>query len=125
DTGVEKTQKCRAGFHKLCLAAETPGGTRQAPGTLTADVYWQLTAFLVRANGVDFDEQALGLEAATRAPEPERQAEATASVPPVPPSEMVSHDDDPGPAVWAVSITLFVGAVLALIWAIRRRRSVT
>jgi len=98
---------------------------RQAPGTLTADVYWQLTAFLLRANGVDFDEQALGLEAATRAPDPGTQAEATATVPPVPPSEMAPHDDDPGTALWAVPISLFVVAVIALIWAIRHRRSAT
>jgi hypothetical protein len=84
-------------------------------------VYWQLTAFLLRANGVDFDEEALGLEAATRTPEPG----ATATLPPVPPSEMAPHDDGPGTAVWALPVALLIVAVLALIWMIRRRRSAT
>ena len=33
-----------------CLQAEMPW---QAPGSLTSEEYWQLTAYLVRANGID------------------------------------------------------------------------
>jgi hypothetical protein len=72
----------------------------QAPGTLTADEYWQLTAYLVRENGIDLGQIPLESNNAARV--------ALRSAVPVTPTPMLT--EQAGAGFWYAG-----GALIALV----------
>lgn len=89
----------------------------QAPGTLTADEYWQLTAYLVRANGFDLGATQLDEQSAARVLL--RNIPASQEQDPASPTEF--------PWFWAIAgfILVVVGIILLVkyIQIYRLRRS--
>jgi mono/diheme cytochrome c family protein len=83
----------------------------QAPGSLTDDQYWQLTAFLLRANGYNPGSQKLDVQLAALIP-----------LRPYPPSRPTWFQrlSQASPWLWGVIILALVGIILALVGGARR-----
>jgi mono/diheme cytochrome c family protein len=95
----------------------------QAPGTLTEEEYWQLTAFLMRANGVDIGDEPLGPANAAGVPAAEAENASPPDLPEVAPPDMPPHGGSPDPLLWVALLALLIVGALASIWLVRRARS--
>jgi mono/diheme cytochrome c family protein len=84
----------------------------QAPGTLSPEEYWQLTAFLLRANGYNPGKQDL---------DPQRAAQIPLRPYLLSPPTLLERLDRTGPWVWGAAFFIVVGIALAL-WLIRLLR---
>jgi len=84
----------------------------QAPASLSGEEYWQLTAYLLRANGVDLGDQALD---ATLALDVRLRPDPSAD-----PAEAPDSTD----ARWIgwLGIGLVVGGLSLALWGWRRRK---
>ena len=78
----------------------------QAPGSLSAEQYWQLTAFLLRANGYDPGQQHL---------DPQRTAQIPLRPYPPSPPTLLQRLGELSPWVWGAALFILVGIALALL----------
>jgi mono/diheme cytochrome c family protein len=78
----------------------------QAPGTLSPEEYWQLTAFLLRANGYNPGNQDLDPQRAVQIP--------LRPYPPSPPT-LLERLDKTGPWAWGAALFILVGIALAFL----------
>jgi len=78
----------------------------QAPGSLSAEEYWQLTAFLLRANGYDPGQQVL---------DPQRAAQIPLRPYPPSPPTLLQRLGKTGPLAWGAALFILVGIALALL----------
>jgi hypothetical protein len=95
------------------------------PGRLTEDEYWQVTAFLLRANGLEQGQEPLGPQNATAFSLDTIDGQDTVELPPMAPPEM------PPPGRSRVSGWLVIGIgglivgllIIAGVWLVRRAGS--
>ena len=93
----------------------------QDPGALTEEEYWQVTAFVLRANGVEAGVEELGPQNAAQVP----VAAADPGEAPVLPQATPPEMPPPHPATtnWpAIAAVLVVALALVATWVVWRRR---
>lgn len=97
----------------------------ERPGRLTEDEYWQVTSFLLRANGLNQDQEPLGSQNAAGISLAAADSQGTEELPKVTPPEMPSPDRS-NPFGWLVigiGALIVVALIVVGIWLLRRAGS--
>lgn len=95
------------------------------PGRLTEDEYWQVTAFLIRANGLDVGQEPLGPQNATGGSLAEASSQVTHDLLPTVLPKTMPPQRATEVGWWAIAIGVLVVGTLTVagIWLFRRARS--
>jgi mono/diheme cytochrome c family protein len=96
----------------------------QEPGILTEEEYWQVTAFVLRANGVETGQEVLGPENAAQVPVASAARGEVPALPQTTPSQMPPpHPSTTNwPAIAAAVLVLLALVTTWVVWRKRRRR---
>jgi mono/diheme cytochrome c family protein len=97
----------------------------EKPGSLTEDEYWQVTAYLLQANGLNQDKEPLGPQNAAGISLVAADSQGTAGMPEVTTPE-VPPPDRSNPSGWLVMVMgVLIAAVLVVagIWLLQRAGS--
>jgi len=108
---------------KFATVANLNGFIRAAmpfedPGVLTEDEYWQVTAFILRENGISYPNQ-LDASNANQIPLPSYQPTPTPPATPAPSSPSLSTTN---PINWGVFLLIFLLGGIMFLWHTLRRK---